>query len=70
MTNRSSRRVITDVLDVAYHEAGPAGGEPVVLLHRFPYDIHSYVEVAPVTFADAIRDVSELAARRSSTSIG
>ncbi|MGZ5786372.1 MAG: alpha/beta fold hydrolase, partial [Ramlibacter sp.] len=36
------------VLDVAFHEAGPAGGPPVFLMHGFPYDIHSYVEVAPM----------------------
>ncbi|MGR0220136.1 alpha/beta fold hydrolase [Agromyces sp. ZXT2-6] len=34
-------------LDVAYYESGPADGPPVLLLHGFPYDIHSYVEVAP-----------------------
>jgi pimeloyl-ACP methyl ester carboxylesterase len=34
------------VLDVAYYEAGPAGGAPVVLLHGFPHDIHAYAEVA------------------------
>ncbi|WP_307804809.1 alpha/beta hydrolase [Streptomyces sp. VRA16 Mangrove soil] len=38
----------TDVLDVAYHEAGPEGGDTVLLLHGFPYDIHSYVDVAPL----------------------
>jgi pimeloyl-ACP methyl ester carboxylesterase len=48
MTNLPTRRVTTDVLDVAYHETGPAGGPPVLLLHGFPYDIHSYVEVAPL----------------------
>ncbi|GIF62136.1 alpha/beta hydrolase [Asanoa ishikariensis] len=48
MTNLPIRRVTTDVLDVAYHEAGPADGAPVILLHGFPYDIHSYVEVAPM----------------------
>ncbi|HEX5201466.1 alpha/beta hydrolase [Paractinoplanes rhizophilus] len=42
MTNLPIRRVTTDLLEVAYHEAGPAGGRPVVLLHGFPYDIHSY----------------------------
>jgi pimeloyl-ACP methyl ester carboxylesterase len=46
------RRVTAGMLDVAYHEAGPAGGEPVVLLHGFPYDVHSFVEVAPL-LADA-----------------
>jgi pimeloyl-ACP methyl ester carboxylesterase len=48
MTNLPIRRVSTDVLDVAYHESGPAGGQPVILLHGFPYDIHSYAEVGPL----------------------
>ncbi|WP_433380344.1 alpha/beta fold hydrolase [Actinoplanes sp. CA-142083] len=48
MTNLPIRRVTTDLLEVAYHEAGPADGRPVVLLHGFPYDIHSYAEVAPL----------------------
>jgi pimeloyl-ACP methyl ester carboxylesterase len=42
----------TGVLEVAYHEAGPADGEAVFLLHGFPYDIHSYVDVVPL-LADA-----------------
>ncbi len=42
------RRVRAGVLDVAYFEAGPHDGAPVLLLHGFPYDIHSYVEVAPL----------------------
>lgn len=40
-------RVIAGALDVVYHEAGPADGPPVFLLHGFPYDIHAYAEVAP-----------------------
>jgi pimeloyl-ACP methyl ester carboxylesterase len=40
-------RVRTDLLDIAYHEAGDAQGPPVVLLHGFPYDIHAYDEVTP-----------------------
>jgi pimeloyl-ACP methyl ester carboxylesterase len=36
------------VLDVAYFEAGPADGPPVALMHGFPYDVHSYVDVAPM----------------------
>jgi pimeloyl-ACP methyl ester carboxylesterase len=35
------------VLDVGYVDAGPADGPPVLLLHGWPYDIHSYEEVAP-----------------------
>ncbi|UOQ87759.1 alpha/beta hydrolase [Agromyces endophyticus] len=41
------RHVETTHLDVAYFEAGPVDGPPVLLLHGFPYDVHSYVEVAP-----------------------
>ena len=48
MTGLPTRRVTTDLLDVEYHEAGPTGGQPIVLLHGFPYDIHSYAEVAPL----------------------
>jgi pimeloyl-ACP methyl ester carboxylesterase len=46
------RHVRAGVLDVAYFEAGPAAGAPVLLLHGFPYDIHAYAEVAPL-LADA-----------------
>ena len=42
------QHVVAGVLDVAYVEAGPADGPPVILLHGFPYDIHSYVDVAPL----------------------
>ena len=36
------------VLNIAYYEAGPSAGPVVVLLHGFPYDIHSYIDVAPM----------------------
>jgi pimeloyl-ACP methyl ester carboxylesterase len=35
-------------LNVAYAEAGPPDGPAVLLLHGWPYDIHSYVDVAPL----------------------
>ena len=35
------------VLNIAYAEAGPADGPPVILLHGWPYDIHSFVDVTP-----------------------
>ena len=41
------RYVRTDALEVAYFEAGPENGEVVLLLHGYPYDIHSYVDVIP-----------------------
>jgi pimeloyl-ACP methyl ester carboxylesterase len=40
-------QVDASVLSIAYYEAGPAGGPVVLLMHGFPYDIHSYVDVAP-----------------------
>jgi len=46
------RRIEAGVLDVGYFEAGPPDGPPVLLMHGFPYDIHSYAEVAPL-LADA-----------------
>jgi len=39
------------VLNVAYFEAGPAQGEPVILLHGWPYDIHTYADVVPLLAA-------------------
>jgi pimeloyl-ACP methyl ester carboxylesterase len=41
------KQIDAGVLNVEYAEAGPAGGTPVVLLHGWPYDIHSYVDVLP-----------------------
>jgi pimeloyl-ACP methyl ester carboxylesterase len=49
------KHVDAGVLNVAYAEAGPAGGAPVVLLHGWPYDIHTYVEVAPQLAAAGYR---------------
>ncbi|MFL6001001.1 MAG: alpha/beta fold hydrolase [Streptomyces sp.] len=51
------RRVRTDVLEVAYYETGPADGDTVLLLHGFPYDVHSYVDVAPLLAEDGFRVV-------------
>ena len=42
------RQIEAGVLNVGYAEAGPADGPAVVLLHGWPYDIHSYVDVAPL----------------------
>ncbi|HEY8359254.1 MAG TPA: alpha/beta fold hydrolase, partial [Ramlibacter sp.] len=43
------------VLDVAWHEAGPADGAPVFLMHGFPYDIHAYAELTPLLAAAGCR---------------
>jgi pimeloyl-ACP methyl ester carboxylesterase len=45
------------VLDVACHMAGPAYGPAVLLMHGFPYDIHAYVDVAPMLAAAGCRVV-------------
>jgi pimeloyl-ACP methyl ester carboxylesterase len=42
------RHVEASVLDIGYYEAGSTEGPAVVLLHGYPYDIHSYVDVAPM----------------------
>ena len=38
-----------------YAEDGPADGPVVLLLHGWPYDIHSYVDVAPMLAAEGYR---------------
>ena len=49
------RHVDAGVLNSAYYEAGPAGGPAVMLLHGFPYDIHSFVDVAPILVGQGCR---------------
>jgi pimeloyl-ACP methyl ester carboxylesterase len=41
------KQIDAGVLSVGYVEMGPATGPAVVLLHGWPYDIHSYADVAP-----------------------
>jgi pimeloyl-ACP methyl ester carboxylesterase len=47
----SIRQIDAGVLNVGYAELGPANGKPVILLHGWPYDIHSFVDVAPLLAA-------------------
>ncbi|RAO78181.1 alpha/beta fold hydrolase [Dyella jiangningensis] len=49
------KHVHAGVLDVAYAEMGPADGPVVILLHGWPYDIHSYDQVAPALAAKGYR---------------
>ncbi|TMK48003.1 MAG: alpha/beta hydrolase [Alphaproteobacteria bacterium] len=51
------RRVDAGVLDIAYYEAGPSDGPAAMLMHGFPYDIHSYVDVAPMLASTGCRIV-------------
>jgi pimeloyl-ACP methyl ester carboxylesterase len=42
------KQIDAGVLNISYAEAGPADGPAVILLHGWPYDIHTYVDVAPM----------------------
>jgi pimeloyl-ACP methyl ester carboxylesterase len=44
----SLKQIDAGVLNVGYTEAGPTDGPVVILLHGWPYDIHSFVDVAPL----------------------
>jgi pimeloyl-ACP methyl ester carboxylesterase len=44
----SLKQIDAGVLNVGYAEAGPADGSPVILLHGWPYDIYSFVDVTPL----------------------
>ncbi|PKA41526.1 alpha/beta hydrolase [Rhizobium sullae] len=45
---RALKQIDAGALNVGYAEDGPADGPAVVLLHGWPYDVHSYVDVAPL----------------------
>src|SRR4051812_6201514 len=49
------KQVAAGLLNVGYAEAGPANGPAVILLHGWPYDIYSYVDVAPLLVAKGYR---------------
>ncbi|MCF7530984.1 alpha/beta fold hydrolase [Pseudomonas petrae] len=49
------KHVNAGLLDVSYAEVGPADGPVVILLHGWPYDIHSYSDVAPLLAAQGYR---------------
>ena len=52
------RRITAGVLEVAYEEAGPADGTPIVLLHGFPYDVHAFDEVTPLLVGRGCRVIA------------
>jgi pimeloyl-ACP methyl ester carboxylesterase len=62
MTSTSATETINQVdagiLNVGYAEAGPSDGPAVLLLHGWPYDIHSYAEVAPLLAAQGYRSIA------------
>jgi pimeloyl-ACP methyl ester carboxylesterase len=49
------KQINAGLLNVGYAEAGPANGPVVLLLHGWPYDIHSYADVAPLLAAKGYR---------------
>jgi pimeloyl-ACP methyl ester carboxylesterase len=49
------KQIDAGVLNVGYAETGPATGRPVILLHGWPYDIHTYADVAPLLAAKGYR---------------
>lgn len=49
------KQIDAGALNVGYAESGPRDGRPVILLHGWPYDIHSYVDVAPLLAAKGYR---------------
>jgi len=49
------KQIDAGVLNVGYAEAGPADGPAVMLLHGWPYDIYSFVDVAPLLAAEGYR---------------
>jgi len=51
------KQIDAGVLNVGYAEAGPADGPAVILLHGWPYDIHSYVDVAPLLASAGYRAI-------------
>src|SRR5215207_3379142 len=51
------KQIDAGVLNVGYAEAGPTDGPAVILLHGWPYDITSYVDVAPLLAAEGYRAI-------------
>ena len=49
------KQIDAGMLNVGFAEAGPADGRVVLLLHGWPYDIHTYVDVAPLLAAQGYR---------------
>jgi pimeloyl-ACP methyl ester carboxylesterase len=51
------KQIDAGLLNIAYAEAGPADGPVVILLHGWPYDIHTYVDVAPMLASAGYRAI-------------
>ena len=53
----SLKQIEAGFLNVGYAEAGPTSGPAVILLHGWPYDIHSFVDVAPLLASAGYRAI-------------
>ncbi len=51
------KQIDAGLLNIGYAEAGPADGPAVILLHGWPYDIYSYVDVTPMLAAAGYRAI-------------
>src|SRR5262252_7582058 len=51
------KQIEAGLLNVGYVETGPVNGRPVILLHGWPYDIYSFVDVAPLLAAKGYRAI-------------
>ena len=51
------KQIDAGLLNVGYAEAGPASGAPIILLHGWPYDIHSYIDVVPLLASAGYRAI-------------
>src|SRR5215471_16408375 len=51
------KQIDAGVLNVGYAEAGPSNGPVVILLHGWPYDIHAFVDVAPLLASAGYRAI-------------
>src|SRR5262245_45133452 len=58
LTPPAVKTIRTGVLEIGYHESGPASGFPVILLHGFPDDAHAYDGVAPLLAKAGYRALS------------
>jgi pimeloyl-ACP methyl ester carboxylesterase len=56
-TETTVKQIDAGLLTVGYAEVGPADGPVVLLLHGWPYDIHSYADVAPLLAAEGYRAI-------------
>jgi len=56
-TFESLKQIDAGVLNVGYADVGPANGRPVLLLHGWPYDIHSFADVVPLLTAKGYRAI-------------